>query len=432
MIDAYAIGVRLTLSDEISAGLKTVHRELATLDRAVTITGRGLKALRQLSIRVGPQRQADKTVRVVGRPRHAQPNAPTAARTAAPPAAKGEESKAPSRLGAPGAGLSSDALTAIARRVSARPSMVAPPLSAPPRAAFLSPAAPPSGRRAGAKPRQRSALAKSPRLTSVTTAPNAPRTGIVTSSANAATGVNQLRHMSRNRHGARRTAYKTGPRSTGVASTTGASGHTPLPTTVPQPAAGVTHAEAALSALARRLLARKPFLVDGPARSGSRANPHRLPVPGVRTATTRRRSASQGNIPATAPFTREPPWRPKPSPTSHLLKQRPALHLVGAAERSGSSGANRAVAPARQPRAPGLAPTSAAMPPPSHQALAVGGRHPEPALTHHSESGEIILDGARFGRLVADRLARLLDRPHSGYTGMDPRATPTWPGAAVD
>ena len=432
MIDAYAIGVRLTLSDEISAGLKTVHRELATLDRAVTITGRGLKALRQLSIRVRPHREADKTARVVGRPRHAQPNAPTAARTTAQPAAKGEEAKAPSRLEALRAELSSDVLTAVARRLSAQRSMVALPLSAPPRAAFLGPSAPPPGQRADAKPRQQSALARSPRPTPVATAPSAPRTGIVTSSANAATGVNQLRHMSANRHGVRRTGYKAGPRCTGVASTTGGSRHTLLPTTVPRLPAGVTNAEAALSALARQMLARKLPLVDSPARLGSEANPRRLPAPGPRTATTRQRVAGQGYIPATAPFVRERPWRPKPSPVSHLLKQRPALYLVGAAQRSGSSGTDRAVAPVRQPRAPGLARTSAATPPPSHRALAVGGRPPDPALTHHSDSGEIILDGARFGRLVADRLARVLDRPHSGYTGMDPRATPTWPGAPVD
>jgi hypothetical protein len=51
--------------------------------------------------------------------------------------------------------------------------------------------------------------------------------------------------------------------------------------------------------------------------------------------------------------------------------------------------------------------------------------------SHTSGGGEILLDGARFGRLIADRLERHLDRPHAGFTGMDPRITPTWPGASV-
>ena len=44
--------------------------------------------------------------------------------------------------------------------------------------------------------------------------------------------------------------------------------------------------------------------------------------------------------------------------------------------------------------------------------------------------GELVLDGARFGRLICERLVRHIDHPHSGLTGADPRLTPTWPGAA--
>ena len=47
-----------------------------------------------------------------------------------------------------------------------------------------------------------------------------------------------------------------------------------------------------------------------------------------------------------------------------------------------------------------------------------------------ASAGELVLDGARFGRLICDRLARHIDHPRSGLTGADPRLTPTWPGAA--
>ncbi len=44
---------------------------------------------------------------------------------------------------------------------------------------------------------------------------------------------------------------------------------------------------------------------------------------------------------------------------------------------------------------------------------------------------ELVLDGVRFGRIVADLIGRELDRPRSGYSGPDPRVSPIWPGAAA-
>ncbi len=43
--------------------------------------------------------------------------------------------------------------------------------------------------------------------------------------------------------------------------------------------------------------------------------------------------------------------------------------------------------------------------------------------------GEIILDSARLGRWISDRLARAADRPQSGTTGFDPRVSPSYAGA---
>lgn len=46
-----------------------------------------------------------------------------------------------------------------------------------------------------------------------------------------------------------------------------------------------------------------------------------------------------------------------------------------------------------------------------------------------SSHGEIILDGARLGRWMSDRLARAASRPGSGTTAFDPRISALYPGA---
>jgi hypothetical protein len=43
--------------------------------------------------------------------------------------------------------------------------------------------------------------------------------------------------------------------------------------------------------------------------------------------------------------------------------------------------------------------------------------------------GDVYLDGARVGRWMSDRLARVVDRPQAGVTGFDPRLGPAWPGS---
>lgn len=45
MIDAYEIGIQLALQDGVSAGLETISRELADVDRAIAATTAGLEAL---------------------------------------------------------------------------------------------------------------------------------------------------------------------------------------------------------------------------------------------------------------------------------------------------------------------------------------------------------------------------------------------------
>lgn len=59
----------------------------------------------------------------------------------------------------------------------------------------------------------------------------------------------------------------------------------------------------------------------------------------------------------------------------------------------------------------------------------------EPANHQESTSelrqGTVYLDGARMGRWVVDRLAKYASRPSAGTTGIDPRITAAYPGAAV-
>ena len=52
---------------------------------------------------------------------------------------------------------------------------------------------------------------------------------------------------------------------------------------------------------------------------------------------------------------------------------------------------------------------------------------PEAAV--EPRQGLLILDGAQLGRWFADRIARQVSRPVAGTTGIDPRVSPTFPGA---
>lgn len=62
-----------------------------------------------------------------------------------------------------------------------------------------------------------------------------------------------------------------------------------------------------------------------------------------------------------------------------------------------------------------------------HEALPpIAAENQNPKI-HSSPSGEIVLDGVRLGRWMGDALVNLIDRPNSGLTDIDPRATPLWP-----
>jgi hypothetical protein len=52
-----------------------------------------------------------------------------------------------------------------------------------------------------------------------------------------------------------------------------------------------------------------------------------------------------------------------------------------------------------------------------------------PDTAREPRQGLLILDGALLGRWIADRIARQVSRPVAGTTGIDPRISPTFPGA---
>jgi hypothetical protein len=71
------------------------------------------------------------------------------------------------------------------------------------------------------------------------------------------------------------------------------------------------------------------------------------------------------------------------------------------------------------------------------QAVVDEAQHP-PAMSRQTletaaepRQGLLILDGSQLGRWIMDRIARQVSRPLAGMTGIDPRISPTFPGAAA-
>lgn len=64
MIDAYEIGIQLTLQDDVSAGLAAINRELAEVDRAIAATSANLGNLTQLAEGAGKAAVAGVSKRV--------------------------------------------------------------------------------------------------------------------------------------------------------------------------------------------------------------------------------------------------------------------------------------------------------------------------------------------------------------------------------
>ncbi len=127
-----------------------------------------------------------------------------------------------------------------------------------------------------------------------------------------------------------------------------------------------------------------------------RFDPAQRPVPAAPDETARLIPSSPGAAPRPARLPEDQPLRSAPT----WLPEDRTLHS----------------APGRRFRD-----SPAAMPPPSRNEASSAGL-----------SGEIMLDGSRLGRWVADTLTRMTERVPSGSTGIDPRASPGWPAIQAD
>ena len=425
MIDAYTIGVRLALSDEISAGLKTVRRELIALDRAVTVSGAGLRALGQIGAEIGPQAHAGVEASGAGRGRPARPTAPAAARGGAVPATQSAAAEPTPRLHTDpaSAGFRLETAMSLARRIVGAGRSGPPVLLPAPRGGVTAMALSALGHPAATTPVAQRPAPK-PRPVSVGDHPAPARRSIVaperpTPTSRSGPGPN-LPVSAAPRHAPDPTSIW---KAAGAQRTAASTSAQPARRTAPV-------APENFAALARRLLADRT-----------------LSVPAMAALTPAVRLASQ-----------PPPDSQSAAATRRLgngLVQRPILPRAwdrsrderGVAPRPGADARlNAPSAPGRQPawvgrpvsaatsaqpRAPSLTRPAAPDPMRRHQAPAPTGSDPDNAPASRTNGGDIVLDGVRFGRLMAERLARHLDRPRAGFTGMDPRATPTWPGVSI-
>ena len=432
MIDAYTIGVRLALHDEISAGLKTVRRELVVLDRAVTASGAGLRALGQIGAEVGPRARAGLEAGGAGRIRPIGPTAPAPARQAggatARPAAAGPERRhhvAPATNG-----ISLATALSLARRLGGPAPAGMPAVPTMTRLAVPASAASAAGHRritgpevSQPVPRQRAYPAADhrpapPRHGAV---PDRPGSGVAPRGRASGPAVPDA-GTPRGILTAQRDAATAAPRA-------GRPGH-PGDRNGTAPAQRGTQVTAQdLAALARRLSAGRPVSTGA--------------QPANRPAVNLRSSVHPGAFPAAA--VRRPDQGPaldKLTPHARikpLHMQAAAPHPLGGAGTGAPSVSARQLGPIRQVLKPISQPFRAPRPTRTATPDAIRGQppfrsvgpQPDQAPARQADSGEIILDGVRFGRLVAERLTGHLDRPRAGFTGVDPRATPTWPGASI-
>ena len=395
MIDAYTIGIRLALTDDLSRPLATIQRTLAALDGAISRSGTRVRALGQLGADIAPP-DVSRAARWQGRPGDAR------SRRAAPfPAMRPVGSGQPEAVGLhpighPGANIHATGVpdwAAMGRLLLGRLSDDPNAHPEPPQSHRM------ALRRYGEAPNIPPTAAKHRREASpdVTDPPAArPRPQ---SDAPAGWG-----------------GWLAAGRALKAAGTDNGGSPGQLPTAA-LPTRGKTPD---VAVFARNLLA-----AMSPAAGPGGINPYRHDTargnaqiarlsPGVWDSASRSerilsalgrggRGASfaeaeaadrhrRTTLPSNAPRRAAAPTQP--AARDHMMQ--PPLSQRGDFIRAGRTDTTRSIAP-------------------------------DPTGT---SVGELVLDGARFGRLICDRLVRHIDHPHSGLTGADPRLTPTWPGAA--
>ena len=394
MIDAYTIGIRLALTDDLSRPLATIQRRLVALDGAIGRSGVGLRALGRLGVDIAPPDFSRLNGRQ-GRPADARPRWVAPFPAVRPVGSTLPEAAGPRSLRNPGSQIGANGLqdwTAAARLLLGQ-------LPDTPNAhqAWL---------------QSRGTAMRRPGDT----------LGIP------ATAANPAHHASAN--GTESPAASPRPRMDGPAAgerwlaaghapgaADGHSGGPPAQLRAAPPPAGTKSRDFAL--FARDLLAAMSAGAE-PGQTGRH-----------------RDGAAQGYAEATGhpqgPWDAGR-WSERAPPASERGRRAAA---IGEAETSRhrrtspSSGApRRAAAPTLSPIRDRMMRTPLDR---TGEFAGAGGAGATQTIAPDrtgASAGELVLDGARFGRLICDRLARHIDHPRSGLTGADPRLTPTWPGAA--
>ena len=132
-------------------------------------------------------------------------------------------------------------------------------------------------------------------------------------------------------------------------------------------------------------------------------------------------------VPSPQPFAFPPAAAATPASPAPITKPAAPAAARSASPQHGTMPAPRASAAPK-------AMTSQAAPTPRPDAHDNTENSPAAAQTQSNpmaapSHGEIILDGARLGRWMSDRLARAASRPGSGTTAFDPRISALYPGA---
>ena len=373
MIDAYTIGIRLALTDDVSAGVARMHGSLAGLNRATRATELRISSLSELTRR-GIE-AAEAGARRLGRGGMASGMAPRRSRDLAEPGS--------------------------------------PPASPPVRAARGARLLGTSTRSPGRRDRLAPAGAWGPR---------GERRGIPTGGDHESrqSGTVERRTPAIPNASNREWAVRSGfdaPVQPGR----------PMPKGIPerlQPSPGLKLRVAPHLELDRSL--KRARLAAPAGRNPERTRPPRSVDTGIRAA-----AAVRANLATPMPAGRRARRTAMTSVVSVRVRPAPAV-AVGVRSRPnitdpGSVSPVRATWPSRSmaPNAtlPRQRPTTIPAPtvPPATDPV-------PPAVPMEAE---LILDGVRFGRLVADLVARELNHPHAGYSRPDPRISPIWPGPAI-
>ena len=408
MIDAYTIGVRLALTDELSVGLRQVRRDLAALDRASAGSAARLRELGRIGIRTGAtaapmpvRRESAVSDGLVSR----EPPARHPVRGVAPEArAAGRHAVAlapsgPAMIGRRlvGTAVSTATVSGMAR-------------------ARLIPARAPSSRTRGL-------TAFGPGPAADIRSPRRAVLPIVTPPGRLERVRPATAGEERNRH-----------RPMGIGALLPAGVVRPLAVARPDAPRGgpvrtrnQSRTDQDFVALMRKM-ARLHAAADGLRPRATRGVARIKEAPNSRGE--RSRTGQRHHVPPAPATGRRRVNRAAAPPSairSRPVQLAPSGPTVGQARApTGSAWVGAAVT--RRPAAPAASFASAPSQGVSTTRPHDGRRLDERALPIQAD---LILDGVQFGRLVADRLTRHLDRPHNGAAAPDPRVTPTWPGPSI-